>query len=248
LHFPTSHKKIQRAKKHIDDIHTLLMTFAKSDFYAARIDNDSKRGTNFLCLDIRDDLFPVDDAALIIGDALHNLRSALDFMYYQIVLACGGTPSNWTRFPVFNTGDKLESWLASALEKKQITEPIVRLIRDDIKPYDAGNPLIFSLHQLNISDKHEFFVPVLKFMGLVGVRLEDDKGNRVGSGTYLTEESCRIRLRDADDRIVTVKNKGQMAPAILFGIDTPFQNQSVIVSLARIAEEVTRTVEVFEWP
>lgn len=81
------------------------------------------------------------------------------------------------------------------MEKKQITSPVADLIVDTVKPYEPGNPLIWSLHCLNISDKHEFFVPVLKLMGVTDVCLEDDKQRRVGRPEYIMDESCRIRLR-----------------------------------------------------
>ena len=189
-----------------------MIDFRNSDFYSAHIDYDPQRGTNFLCIDIKDDAFPLDDAALIIGDALHNLRSALDLMYYQIVLACSGTPSDWTKFPVYDTSEKLDPWLSSALKGKQINECVLKLLHDDIKPYKTGNPLIFALHCLNISDKHEFFIPVLKLVGVFDVRLEDDKGRVVGNTGYLMDESCRIRIQDADDRKIAVKNKGHATP------------------------------------
>jgi hypothetical protein len=246
--FPTSHKKINRANKHIADIHSLLLNFANHpDCYSARIHHDAERRQNFLCIDIREDLFPLDDVALTIGDALHNLRSALDLMFYQVVLACGGTTTQWTRFPVCDAREELvDKWLKSALKRKQITTELGGFIIDKIKPYETGNPLIWSLHQMNISDKHEFFVPVLKLVGIVDVRLEDDKGDTVGRPGYLMDESCRIRLMDANDRQVTIKSKGHASAAMVFGRDTPFEGNSVIPSLAMIAKEVSHTIDAFE--
>jgi hypothetical protein len=247
MNFPASHKKIIRAYKHVDDIYSLLKTFNESDCYDASIDNDPERGINFLCINLRSDKFPLDDVALIAGDALHNLRSALDLMYYQIVLAGEGAPTQWTRFPICNTRDELVGrWGSSAVKQKQITAPMRDFIIDRVQPYEAGNFLLWALDHLNIIDKHELLVPVLKLVGLMNVRLEDEQGRSVGSTFYLMDESSRIRIRDADDRKVTIKNKGHASTAIFFGETTPIPNDAIVIALSRIAEEVSHTVEAFE--
>lgn len=246
-HFISSYKKIQWAEKHIRDLQSLLAKFTRSDFYTVSVKAHPKQGTNFLCFKIRHFRFPVDDAALTIGDALHNLRSALDLMYYETVLACNGVPTAWTRFPICKTGKELtKRWAKSALKQKQVSCPVIGLVLDTIKPYEAGNPLLWALHALNIVDKHQLLIPMLKFMGFTGVRLEDDKGQRIGRSEYLMNKSCTIRLMDANDRKVTVKDKGHASMAILFDEGTPLQGESIVPTLKRIAEVVTRTVEAFE--
>lgn len=224
----------------------MFIAFSKSDFYAMTIEHDAERGTNFLWVQIDASRFPLEDAALTIGDALHNLRSALDHLWHRVVLACGGTPTNWTRFPIGNAGDSLIAALNGALEKKQITVPIVQFLLETIKSYQGGNPLLWGLHDLNIRDKHEILVPMLKLVGFFDVSLEDDQHHPIGRNYYLMDESSRIRLPDADDRTVIVKNKGHAAGTILFDVGTPFQGEGVIVTLKRISEEITRTIEAFE--
>jgi hypothetical protein len=241
-----SRLKIKRANKHIADLNSMLSIFSNSDFYGLSIENDAKQGTNFLRIEVDESGFPMDDAVLIIGDALHNLRSALDHLYYKVVIHCGGKPTQWTRFPIFDSGDYLVTRLDSALEKKQITVPVARQILDVIKPYQTGNPALWSLHQLNITDKHEMFVPVLKLMQLSDVSLEDDQHIPLEATAFYFGQSGRVRLRDADDRKVTVKDKGHAAAAVLFDVGMPFQGEAVIPTLQRISVEVAGTVEAFE--
>lgn len=247
MKFLDSYKKIQRANQHISDIHDMLLAFGRlPDSYTLWVDNDIETGQNSLCVDFRWDLFPADDIALTIGDALHNLRSALDLMYYQVVLSCGGKPSDYTRLPIFEERKKVESWLESALKKRQLSTEVFLFILDTIKPYATGNPLLYALREMNDRDKHQLFVPVLKSVMLIDVRLEDDKGSQVGSTGYYTDASFRIRLMDARDRKVTVRKKGHASPTVVFGPETPFQEESVLISLTRITEEVRRTVEACE--
>lgn len=244
MKFPTSHKKIERAYKHIRDIALLLRQFSERDVHTIVIDNYPQTGQNFLHVEFREELFPTDECALVIGDALHNLRSALDFMWYQFV----SNPTKWTRFPIFDTRQDLERILNSALEQEQIVKLDRDFVVDNVKPYQGGNNLLWALHDMNIRDKHHLFIPVLKLMQVFDVRLEDENACAVGPKGFAHHTSFRYEITDALNRKVTVKSKGRPAARIFFGKDTPFIDQSVIPTLFRIAEEVTRTVEAFELP
>lgn len=242
----SSRRKIERAYKHIDELNTMLGAFVKSNFYNIRIEHDPKRGTNFACFDIDISTFPITDAALTIGDALHNLRSALDHLWYQVVLDCGGTPTYWTSFPIRDAGDSVVNVLNGALDKKQISSQVAELVMGSVKPYQGGNNLLYGLDRLNARDKHELLIPVLKLMQFSGVHLEDSEHRKVGASVYYMDESSRVRLRDTDDKIVTVKDKGHAAATILFDTGTALWGEAIIPTLAKIAEEVTRTIGAFE--
>jgi len=240
-HFSASRKKIERAKKHIEDLNSLLAAFVSSDFYTVSVEKNIQRRAHFLRFDIDKSPFPFHDAALVVGDALHNLRSALDLLYYGTVV----NPSNWTRFPIFDTREILVDRIGGALKKKQITSSVHDLILDTVKPYHAGNYTLWALHDLNIRDKHQLLVPVVKLFKFYGVRLEDDKQAPVNGRTfYLMDASSRIRLPDCTT--VILKEKGHASGVILFDFGTAFQNESVIPALNGVAEEVTRTIEAFE--
>lgn len=243
--FKSSHLKIKRANKYIAEINSLVNDFARSDFYAMRIENDGP--LRYLCVDVDTSRFPFDDAALAIGDALHNLRTSLDHLWYQIVLACGGKTTQWTRFPVFDSGDKLVHAMNDALKHKRITLKVAEFVLDTIKPYQGGNTFIWPLHVLNITDKHEMLVPMLQLMQISDLRLEEHKtGKVIGQSSYIIDSSARIRLRDAYRKKVIVKDKGHAAAAILFDEGTTMWGEPVVPALVWIAEEVTRTVKAFE--
>ena len=240
--FEASHKKIQRAYKHIEDINSLLRDFAKGDIHSVIVDHDTHTGQNFLRMEFREDLFPSIDCALIIGDALHNLRSALDFMWYEFVSA----PTKWTRFPISDTGEELKARIKSALKQQQIIVSDGEFMVEKIQPYKSGNVLLWGLHDMNIRDKHHLFIPVVKLMVVFDVRLEDENCLPIGPTGFANETSFRLEITESINRKITVKNKGRPSAQIYFGEDAPFQNQSVIPALGRIAEEVTRTVKAFE--
>jgi hypothetical protein len=240
-HFSASRLKIERAEKHINDITALVLAFVSSDFYAISVEKNIQRRAHFLRFDIDKSPFPFHDVALLVGDVLHNLRSALDLLYHGTVV----NPSNWTRFPIFDTREKLVDSIETALEKKQINRSVYDLILDRVKPYHAENYTLWALHDLNIRDKHQLLIPVAKFFRFDGVRLEDDKQAPVNERVfYMMDASSRIKLPEASS--ITLKDKGHATGIILFDFDTAFQNEPVIPTLHGIAEEVTRTVVAFK--
>lgn len=239
-HFAASRLKTKRAEKHIADIEALLSNFIKSDFYTVSIEKDARQGTNKLRFDIVE-AFPFYDAALLVGDVLHNLRSALDVLYYGTVHG----PSNWTRFPIRDTREELITALGAALKKQQIGNAVHDLILDTIKPYNTGNYTLWALDDLNIRDKHQLLIPVVKYLRFDGVRLEDDQQRPVNEHIfYMMDASSRIRL--PDDLNITLKDKGRASGAIIFDFGTAFQTEPVIPTLHGIAIEVSRTIEVFQ--
>jgi hypothetical protein len=251
--FTESHEKIKRAFQHIDDLNAMLRDFGNSDFYSVHIDKDAEMfkdagiGATFLRVEIDSSSFNLTDAALIMGDVLHNLRSALDLMYYQVVIRCGGTPTKWTRFPIRDTRQELIAPLNSALKQKQISPTVQAFILDTTKPYKAGNFAVWAVDDMNIMDKHKLLIPTLKLMYFHGIRLKDDKDNIISADRYFIDQSHTFRLSEWYGTNLTVHDKGHATATILFDLGTPFMaGQGVIPTLNGIAEEITRTIEAFD--
>jgi len=245
--FRTSGLKVKRANKHVGDLHEMLVAFSNTDFYSMRVEEDAEGDGHFLCLDMDMSALDMEEAALIIGDALHNLRSALDHLWYQAVSSCGGKPGRFTYFPIHDTREALENKLSCALKDKKITKVIRDFTLDQVKPYQAGNPALWGLNRLSVADKHEIFIPMLEFVVFVGVRLEDEKNFSVGLSEYLAEKSCSLKLTGTYRRKVTLKDKGRGSPAIIFNREAPaFSGETIIPTLKRVSEEVTRVIDVFK--
>ncbi len=245
--FAGSRLKIKRANQHISDIDSLLKSFIDSDFYNLSVEKDVNSGENFLRVTIKIGL-PADEYALIIGDALHNLRSALDFAYYESVLLCGGTPTKWTRFPIADTREQLVSRLDSALKKKQISVLVRFLVLEVIKPYQTGNVTLWTLDDWNITDKHQLLIPVLKLVIVNQISFEDEQHRPLADlrDQFFFSESGVAWLRGATGINVKVKNKGHASADILIARDILKKIQAVVPTLRGFAEEVTKTIELFE--
>lgn len=87
----------------------------------------------------------------VLGDAVHNLRAALDHLAHQLVLAQNGTPTRQTQFPILRDATKaadihpgMPQTIKSVLEGSQ---PFRRRAVVEIDP-------LWCLHHLDIADKH----------------------------------------------------------------------------------------------
>jgi len=245
--FEGSRLKVERADKHISDINSLLRVFIGSDFYDLAVDKHIDSGENFLRCSIKSRL-EEKKIALIVGDALHNLRSALDFLYYETVTLCNGTSTKWTRFPFADTREQLIGRLDSALERKQITRSVHSLILTVVKPYQTGNITLWTLDDLNITDKHELLIPVLKLVMLRDVRFEDEQHRPLPSlqSEFFVGDPGIAIIDGANGINIIVKDKGRAAADILLTKGLLLKIQAIIPTLRGIAEEVTDTIDKFD--
>ena len=249
--FTPSAEKIERAKKHINDLIMLLDEFAHSQFYDIAVEEKTwKYGwlRNEISVTVHTDTDKFrTSAALIIGDAVHNIRSALDFLYYQTVLKCRSHVDEWTMFPIKETREKLEQSLKGALKQKKIRTQISHSILEEIRSYSGGNPALWTLHKLDNWDKHQLLIPTFQLMAINDIRLTDEKNIIHNFGPIFTSESYKRYIpEDEYGRYPKVHDKGRASIGIGFNSGVPCEGESVIVTLNGIAEEVTRMVEAFK--
>jgi hypothetical protein len=186
----------------------------------------------------------------MIGDALHNLRSALDLLYYRIFNELTGKADKFTRFPIRDEREELVSSINGGLKEKKLADDrgavaLRDFIVDVVKPYAAGNGSLWTLHDMNITDKHQLLIPLFKIMQFTGIRLEDEDGNifPADGQPYFTEDSYWFRVRDGK---LKVHEKGHAATAIVFSMGVPLQDKPVIPALTQLAESVAGTIDAFE--
>src|SRR5882762_8309674 len=75
--FRDARLKVERAKKHIEDLQAAIV--ALEDTYRATVEQHPDATGQSLIHEFPEIENAFEDLSLIIGDAIHNLRSALDF-------------------------------------------------------------------------------------------------------------------------------------------------------------------------
>jgi hypothetical protein len=143
--------------------------------------------------------WPAREWGIILGDAVHCLRSALDHLVYGLA----GDPGGRTQFPIFT---KKKDWVTRAPAMYwSVLEPLVAII-DDAQPYHDGevaadHPLAI-LRTLSNLDKHRA-IPAVALVPynneatverVVGIaewgKVRFPKGRPYEKGTVIAE--CKI--------------------------------------------------------
>jgi hypothetical protein len=159
--------KIDRAAKHIDEINKLISEMRPFGYV---IKTNTKTGDR--------SAFPkknepaIDAMAVIVGDVVHNLRSALDHAYWTIV--CGTERERFfsifprrlkvprdsaVQFPFAKEANTLDGSIRQRFAHYVGTGFYCALRR--LKPHGppGGNDLLYLIHEMNIVDKHKLLIP-----------------------------------------------------------------------------------------
>jgi hypothetical protein len=144
--------KVEWAKKHIRDVDTIVQSFRDSDPYGVRVEDDSQTGDKIQRLHFRS-LIPA-ALPLAVGDAIHNLRAALDHLVRQLVLANTGTPIDGPGGTQFPMSQNAAAYHAALTRKVQGVSPAAQSLLESVQPYQSGYSDLAILHELDIIDKH----------------------------------------------------------------------------------------------
>jgi hypothetical protein len=243
IQFDGSRLKIKRAKHHIMDLNTIVSSFLKTDFYSLVVDQDPQSGNYILKFGSVKSLPP--DIPTIIGDAIHNMSSALDLIIGDIVWEKLRERPKRLTFPVL----KLRSELIGIIKHGKIHEAdssLCDLIADVIKPYEGGNDPLLALHELDIIDKHRLVIPVIQATELNGVDFHDDNGNEFCGTGFSVDRAGHIFNAIETSAKIHIDNYGQPSFEVLFDQGLPLEGEPIIPTLHQFAQLVTNIVEIFE--
>jgi hypothetical protein len=150
--------KVRRADKHIEDIETTRKEFVATDPYTHFSYDDPETGDLVYGISVEPHAAEgLRDLSIIAGDAIHNLRSALDLLAYQLVDAYSGKAGDATAFPIWRTEGQFLG--GSAGYMRGAHPDAIRVMRN-LKPYKGGNETLWRLHRLDATDKHRLLLAV----------------------------------------------------------------------------------------
>jgi hypothetical protein len=177
----------------------------------------------------------------IAGDALHNLRTALDFVANDIEFSHTGKRTKHTKFPVSDTRDKLVAAINGRFKHKA-PERIIDFIVDVIQPYETGDgKAIWALHALDIEDKHRLLVPHVEFQWLRQIRYIDENGEEFELPEWATTKNHPSKF-PTGKRKVEITDKGKATVSVVFAHGLPLGGKHVFPTLNNLAVFVDRTI------
>jgi len=183
-------------------------------------------------------LSPPDELALVLGDAIHNLRTALDLLAGDLVRR-NRKNATGVYFPFA----KSESDLDKQIRNKKFGragQAAVSLLRK-LAPYRGGNEELRGLHELDIMDKHQLIIPVFQGFQMFECRVKGPNGvmafnvNGPGDGFSISATSDDILTWDS------------LQFFFVFSREVPviFAEKPVVDTLERLATLVEGVVELF---
>src|SRR5262245_40326723 len=147
--FRDARSKAQWAKRHIYKLVDEYQTLCTPDLTRLVEEDDFEPGQRRIKA-VRIKEFPP-NIPLIIGDAVHNLRTAFDY----IVVAITGLDR--IALPVGKTRDDVPK--AQHYRTIESTKPdLAKFIIDEIQPYHQGQFLLWELSELDRIDKHRLIL------------------------------------------------------------------------------------------
>jgi hypothetical protein len=201
--------------------------------------------------------------SLLLGDAIHNARGALDLLACEIVKHDGGHVTSQTQFPVAESESKLVSMVPRTMKGARRTS-IAALM--DLRPWKDGNSSIYDLHRLDIYDKHRQLLPVLAHT--VGLNMqttfhaapEDDVDDQVVEilipndggpevildGEEFSRESAAIvaSLKEANENTTGwISMRSGTSLTLAFGSDARVPARSIVPGLADMISDVREAVQ-----
>ncbi len=206
-------EKLARATQHLRDLETLVGVWVAGTGADRHVEISEDRLAVRVFVHLTKEP-PVGLWSLTLGDCVHNLRSALDAVTWNLATLNGAEPPRPGRiqFPITKSAsawhrvaDDLGTIPQVALERIRLTQPYLLV--------DPDSSAISLLHQIDIWDKHRSLVEIgfaADVIDLAGVELElADPKKAVG----LPELSIAEGLLASDEPLLTIKLNAEVKSA-----------------------------------
>ena len=190
---------------------------------------------------------PLEFAALV-GDAVHNIRTALDFSAIALTTRPLGTGK--LRKTAFPSGRDLATFDSERKDKmKGASVDALRLV-EELEPYDGGQYSIRELHDLDILDKHKLLIPTTSIMNIerlnasfrdapITLRGRDFESVADGANFVATLDCLGIKSSgefQLDDNL-------DATFSVVFGKGQPLEGQPIVPALTEISGVVKRFID-----
>ena len=248
---PSYQLRLDRAAEHLESIKTQARIWSQGNPCRVWTEPDLQSSYKFVWAEVLKP--PPITLAPVVGDCLHNLRSALDNLAFELALAHKGAKmsksiANNSQFPIFRTKDGFDNKSKPMIRG---IHPKARTFIEGLQPYNRGNmPITTSslwwLRELSNSDKHR--LPHLAVAAAHQVTLISTHATSLSAAEISTEPfEGRAVIAKFDVPFGTYAEVNMQRPptfGIVFGERSPdfTQGFGVVSSLANIQRYVTESV------
>lgn len=162
---PSYTLKVERAKQHIIDANNLIK---KRRPFRYTVETDYEAGES--SIGAKRNEAAIADLAIILGDAVHNLRTALDHRVWELVAPhCEIRDLKHVQFPFANSSERLQERFKGRKIDRGPKDVWTAL--EKLKPYLGGNDDLVLVHELDVLDKHKLLIPAADYTQTSGVQI-----------------------------------------------------------------------------
>ncbi len=179
--------KIERAKEHIGNLESRVRTFRETNPYRIGVEVDPQSGKRRY--KVRVVASPPIDLGLLAGEAVHQLRSSLDHLAWQLVKANNGTPDPRTFFPIKDAAPVSTQDKKAFQAKIKGMDPGAKAIIERLQPYQSRDLDLWILHRLDNIDKHQVLFLVACDVKQIGVVLTPGTPDPQGGFIFIGRRS-----------------------------------------------------------
>jgi hypothetical protein len=143
-----SHRlKLHRARQHVQTLNAQVASFGDRDPYAFVEQLEPQLGQHVVRVKVQREPLPMWSA--LVGDALQDMRAALEHLAYALAVAYSGEPDDPEKvsFPITDTLGKFN---AVRKQKIGLIDPAAQALIQEVQPYHRGDRAEF--HSLMVLD------------------------------------------------------------------------------------------------
>lgn len=238
-HFTGAHLKIDRAKEHIQELQARAQIFSDQNPHSIAVDTDPNTGHNVLCVAPAKPFPPI--LLTVLGDALHNLRTALDYAWCASCVK----PTAYTKFPIRESRENFEGAIKGL--KENARKEVELFMKDFVQPYPGGKcEFLLHLHNLDIEDKHRLLIAHREYTFINGMTAIDERGETFAIPQWLIVPPHTASEPFSGHEHFKITNNGQAVTLVTFGEGMPFQGKGLIPTLNTLVKLVKMVVDTLE--
>ena len=161
MRFVSARRKLARGRRHCDRLFELVDAFEATDPITADfVERDDGSGDTDILFHVHQDKVPV-EMSLVLGDCLHNFRTALDHIVFHAV---GEEATTRTEWPMAGEdGARPKDWedrvRSRACRGRSAAASVLQDYLCGIEPFRGGRQeWMWLLHRLDVTDKHRLLL------------------------------------------------------------------------------------------
>lgn len=237
--------KIERANAHISEVRERVVKFLAAN--PCEMFKDVGPGDAEECFKVRATGETPGEIAVICGEIIYGLRSALDQLACALATQNGHSDVRGTYFPFAGSKEEFEAPV-NRKKTSKLSTAAVSLI-DSLQPYKGGNDLLWALNTLGNTDKHQMLIPMAA--ANLGARLQL-AGRPLGTMEHTFKVPKSWQVLDPNATIFIYPAGMQLSGEITVLTDISFRGvaavagQPVVTVLEQLASLTEGTIHIFQ--